>query len=499
MKIDLSVVLTIHDETPFLRRTFASLGQAASFARAQALAVELIVVLDRPTSSARSWVENYQIRDYAQHTIIEVNNGSAGLSRNDGIAVACGEYIATADADDLVSYNFFTGMYGTALAEGPNAIICAEHTCSFGDQAYWRVYSSSDDVSPIAFFGGNPFSSRVLAHRHVFDEVRYCATPDRVNAFEDWHFNCQSIAAGYRFEIARSVILFYRQRANSITDRSHDHIMRYSELFAPELYKKYCTAAYLGINQQTRLCDFETLPRIEQLLSSAVVTELVEAAGELDPAINLEQISTGELGYALSTPVAPGCAYYEAINVIGDTPFTDVFLMSHPQGSVAEKGLLDALNRHTQSGSDSKILVILDAPWDAARDPLCSNPQITLVDLFSICRKWEINDNVLLALRLLQSLGSQVGLHLDAGPLTRELYRRYRLAIEHPAFFYYFRNDLIDQDRLADSVAFNFISDFSDALRCIVLDNRETMRFLEQRLEFRPNQLQPKYFEYDKI
>src|SRR5690606_10796077 len=258
MKNDLSVVLTIHDETPFLRRTFASLGQAASFAQAQALAVELIVVLDKPTAAVRDWVENYQIRDFAQHAIIEVDNGSAGLSRNDGIASAAGEYIATADADDLVSYNFFTGMHGTALAEGPNAIICAEHTCSFGDQAYWRIYSSSDEVGPIAFFGGNPFSSRVLAHRHVFDEVRYCATPDRVNAFEDWHFNCQAIAAGYRFEIARSVILFYRQRANSITDRSHDHIMRYSDLFAPDLYKKYCTASYLGIDQQARLNDFQT-------------------------------------------------------------------------------------------------------------------------------------------------------------------------------------------------------------------------------------------------
>ena len=493
MKIDLSVVLTIHDEMPFLRRTFASLGQAASFARAQGLAVELIVVLDKPTSAVRSWVENYQIRDYAQHTTIEVNNSSAGLSRNDGIAVASGEYIATADADDLVSYNFFTGMYGTALAEGPNAIICAEHTCSFGDQAYWRVYSSSNDVSPIAFFGGNPFSSRVLAHRLVFNKVRYCATPDQVNAFEDWHFNCQAIAAGYRFEIARSVILFYRQRANSITDRSHDHIMRYSELFAHDLYKKYCTAAYLGINQNARLNDFEACPRIGQLLSSAVVCELVETAGEIDPAINLAQISAGELGYALSTPVAPGCAYYEALDAIGDSPFTDVFLMSHPQGSVSAKRMLDVLNHYMQSDGDLKILVILDAAWEFESGLLFGNPQVTIVDLFSICRKWEINDDALLALRLLQSVGSQANLHLDAGPLTRELYRRYRLAIESPVFFYYFRKELIDQDRLEDSVAFNFISDFSDALQYIVLDDRETMRFLEQRLDFKPSQLQLEY------
>lgn len=43
--------------------------------------------------------------------IVKVKNCSLGPSRNDGISLAKGEFVAVADCDDLVSSNYFYDSY----------------------------------------------------------------------------------------------------------------------------------------------------------------------------------------------------------------------------------------------------------------------------------------------------------------------------------------------------------------------------------------------------
>lgn len=486
MKIDLSVILNLHDETPFLKRTFASLRQAASYANAQGIKVELVVVLDNAPDTVRNWIATYPFVEYAQFRVLEVSNRSLGLSRNDGIAAASGDYIATADADDLVSYNFLYGMLETASAAGADAIVCAQHTYSFGDTSYWRVYSGSEDISPLALFGGNPFSSRVLAHRTIFERIPYQDSPDAVTAFEDWHFNCEAIANGCRFHIASDTILFYRQRANSIMDRSRDYIMRYSQLFAADLYEKYCSEPYRNMTELPEAGVPHGMPGINDLLSSALICELVDAASQIDPAINLAQISHTPVGYAMTTPVSPGCAYYECVELIQGKTFTDVFVISYAGPSMAGQRLLDVIRRKTAAHPERKILVVLGTSQILDED-LMQQDQITVADLHGISQRWQIADYDMLALRLIQTVGSEAWLHLDTGRLTFGLFRRYSAALKNRSVFYYFRHLFLEQDPLADGDAFNFLSEFSDTLNSIILDNPQTLEFLEARLELRPD------------
>ena len=105
--IHASIVLNIHREAVFLRRTLLSLSEAGAFARSKGIYLELIAVLDRTDDETRQVLSSSDLSIYEKIKIIEVDNGSLGPSRNDGINQSSGEYIFTADADDLVSYNYF--------------------------------------------------------------------------------------------------------------------------------------------------------------------------------------------------------------------------------------------------------------------------------------------------------------------------------------------------------------------------------------------------------
>ena len=102
---EVSIVLNLHNETRFLRRTMMSIGEAVSYAAPYGIRCEIICVLDRPDPSTRAWIEAYDFPEFTDCAVIEVDNGSLGLSRNAGIARAKGEYIWLCDADDLISYN----------------------------------------------------------------------------------------------------------------------------------------------------------------------------------------------------------------------------------------------------------------------------------------------------------------------------------------------------------------------------------------------------------
>ena len=84
--IHASIVLNIHREAVFLRRTLLSLAEAADFARSKGISLELVAVLDRTDDATRQVLLSSDVSIYENVRIIEVDNGSLGLSRNDGIS-----------------------------------------------------------------------------------------------------------------------------------------------------------------------------------------------------------------------------------------------------------------------------------------------------------------------------------------------------------------------------------------------------------------------------
>ena len=131
-RADASIILNLHRESLFLKRTLLSIDNALRVAIAAGFTVELVAILDRTDGDTRTVLAEHDIGLYADVHMLEVDNGSLGLSRNDGISKSSGEIILTADGDDLISENFVLDTVTFAQSQGPDALYFAEYLLAFG-------------------------------------------------------------------------------------------------------------------------------------------------------------------------------------------------------------------------------------------------------------------------------------------------------------------------------------------------------------------------------
>ena len=76
--------------------------------------VELIIIDDNSTDTSLKMLKDYEKKyDYIKIIHNEKNMG-AGLSRNNGLAIARGKYIGFIDSDDYVDENYFQNMLDEA-------------------------------------------------------------------------------------------------------------------------------------------------------------------------------------------------------------------------------------------------------------------------------------------------------------------------------------------------------------------------------------------------
>ena len=484
MTIDYSIVLNLHNEAPYLKRTLRSLAQAAEFARYKGLTSELVLVLDSADEATRIWVEKADYSAFDSHKVLHVSNRSLGLSRNDGIAAAGGEYITTADGDDLVSYNFFVQMHAALLEHGINTIICPEHVYSFGDRTYWAQYTSSEEVTNIMLFGANPYVSRVGCHKSVFARLPFIDARGGLKAFEDWHFNCEAVAAGYRFDVARDTILFYRQRRNSIMTTSHGRIIPFSRFFMPREFVQQCADDFRVVNGRKWFDNLDSDRLRQQILSSQVLLESIAAANYLEPKIDYESIRHINVGYAKGGPLAPGCAYYEAVKDLDNSQFTDVVLFPFISRGGGEKYILEVIRALLVLDPNKRILIISGEKYNEhALDMLPQ--QCTFIDLYDICSRWQLSDINIITLRIIQSLASAAVLHIKACPFAFSFYEKFSAELDNQAVFYYFCESVsfVRGARIIDGSVLYFISEFASKLSHIISDQRASIRYAHQQLE----------------
>lgn len=484
MTIDYSIVLNLHNEAPYLKRTMRSLTEAVAFARHKGLTCELVLVLDSADEATQRWVTGADYSEFDQHKIIEVNNRSLGLSRNDGIAAASGEYVTTADGDDLVSYNFFVQMHEALLRNGHKTIICPEHVYSFGDRNYWAQFSSSEDVTHIMLFGANPYVSRIGFHRSLFDQIQFVDARGGLKAFEDWHFNCEAVAAGYRFDVAKETILFYRQRRNSIMTSSHGRIIPFTRFYMPTVYRRVCELDYQGIAGKSWFEGLDSDRLRRKVFNSTIMLELIAAANSIEPKIEFNQLQYINMGFSKGGPLAAGGAYYEATRDLDDKQFTDVVLFPFVSRGGGEKYILDVVKALLKLDPNKRILMLSGEKYAThALDMLPD--QCTFIDLYDICSRWQLSDMNFVTLRIIQAVGSQSMLHIKACPYAFSFYERYAAELNNQAVFYYFCESVsaVRGVGVADGSGLYFISEFSQKLTHIVSDQHASIRYAHQRLD----------------
>jgi len=212
---DVTAIITAHAEGPLVGLSLRSMLDAVDHARAAGATVELLAVLDNPDAATRE-----AFAEAAGHgfRLVETSYADQGRVRNEAVGEATGEHVAFLDGDDLWSENWLTDALAVCRTD-PGRVIAhpeldwifdgSSMLAFFPDQldpafepASLRVANAWDAlcVAPIEAYRDHPFSRRAIADGY---------------AFEDWHWNMETLASGYVHRLVPETVHFKRRRAGS--------------------------------------------------------------------------------------------------------------------------------------------------------------------------------------------------------------------------------------------------------------------------------------------
>ncbi|CAH1657418.1 Glycosyl transferase family 2 [Chelatococcus asaccharovorans] len=488
--LDASIILNIHREAVFLKRTLLSLDAALDIARANGLSIELVAVLDRSNDATRAVLAGHDLSRYGRVDILEVDNGSLGLSRNDGIARAQAELILTADADDLISSDFLVKTIITARRAGPDCLIFPEYLFAFGASYHIWAYRDLTTVTPLAFIDMHPFISRVCGHREIFSALPFADVQISSGyAYEDWHFNSRAAAAGFDMSIAPGTILFYRQRPGSLLRQSDSGSTRQippSPLFDPKTYIEIC-APYYNVVADAPGATKPGDPPNRSLVNRPDISREINTANAIEPLIALPHFDHCPIGSNSLHDLSAGVAYYDLCQAIGDTNFDEVFLLPFMARGGAEKYFLELLDAMYASDPLTNTLLIFGencaGPSWEDRVP----PNATILDLGSLCSKLSLDQRCLLTLKLLQSRTPNARIHMRDSAFVGHFLRSFgRLACDFECIYYHFSETYHTRngEKFIYHSPLGLIADNFDALSMIVCDSMTMINSDRQRIGF---------------
>ncbi|PYE82174.1 glycosyltransferase [Pseudoroseicyclus aestuarii] len=222
-RVDLSLILTVHDETVVSGPTMTSADIAVARAREAGFSVEQILALDNATPATQAYFDQPAFDHWRR---VPLAQGDLGRARNTVLEQAAGDHIAFLDADDLFSENWLAE--GMALMrrsedEGARVIVHPELNWQFdaGSSIFYNTAQDHPLFTPWFLTAMHYYDSLCLAPRAAHEAIRYVSRdiPNGLS-FQDWQFTVETMEAGWRHVVAPETIIFKRRRDNSLVVES---------------------------------------------------------------------------------------------------------------------------------------------------------------------------------------------------------------------------------------------------------------------------------------
>ncbi|MDI3262601.1 MAG: glycosyltransferase [Fulvimonas sp.] len=232
----ISAVITFHRERALATPTLASVERMRRHAEARGWSMELVMTLDGDDAETeRAILTHPALRE--GDTLHRIRVGDLSLSRNHAIAHARGDYVAILDGDDLFSANWISAAVELIEREGPRHIAHPKLIIAFGAwHAWWEQIDQTDPrFLPETLFKLNHWNACSVARREVFLDCPYeLARVGDGFGFEDWHWNCQTIARGYVHRVVPETFRLERRKHEgslNLAHQRHAAVLRPSAFF----------------------------------------------------------------------------------------------------------------------------------------------------------------------------------------------------------------------------------------------------------------------------
>ncbi|PKH70715.1 hypothetical protein CXF96_06660 [Stenotrophomonas sp. Betaine-02u-21] len=234
----ISAVITFHREGLLAHKSLLSLRRCILAAERRGIAVEVVATLDNADSETSRIVAMHRDTGLIDQ-LLEVHCGDLGLSRNAAILSARGTWILICDGDDYLSAGFITRCWDTAAGD-EHVILHPELIVTFGAETgiWWQTGSNAAEFDANCMLVTNPWNSCSFGAKDIYLETPYVlARPGESGfGFEDWHWNCQTLALGHPHLIAEKTAHYVRKKESGSLNNAHAGnraLIPPTRLFAP--------------------------------------------------------------------------------------------------------------------------------------------------------------------------------------------------------------------------------------------------------------------------
>lgn len=219
-QFDLTAIVTAHSESVVAGPAMRAAEIAIASAESDGYKIERLIGMDSATKDCRTF---FHQEAFARWTIRESKFSNPSLHRNALAEIASGSWIAFLDADDLVSANWLTAGLARLRerdAKDGKLIVHPEINWVFDGASFVFTKPAQDDeiFNPFYFYMTNYYDTMSISPRAAHLECPYVAV-DIPGGFghEDWQWNIETIARGWRHVVAKDTIIFKRRRDMSVS------------------------------------------------------------------------------------------------------------------------------------------------------------------------------------------------------------------------------------------------------------------------------------------